>query len=151
MIARKSVAAVMTAARCAPSPSDGFSSASASTKPFESEASEVTRAIQFIQPVSKPTKSPNAERAYRYAPPGSFEVTGRLGEIQHEDEHGNREQQRRPERERPEQRVRLVRQEEHAGADHGVDAHGHETPEADGADEFVGRRGRDWLRQARPF
>ena len=33
------------------------------TKPFDSDASDVTRAIQFIQPVSNPTKSPNAERA----------------------------------------------------------------------------------------
>ena len=35
------------------------------------EPSDVRRAIQFIHPVSNPTKSPNAVRAYRYAPPGS--------------------------------------------------------------------------------
>src|SRR5437764_597124 len=48
------------------------SRASETTKPFDSEASEVTRASQFIQPVSNPTKSPKAVRAYRYAPPGSL-------------------------------------------------------------------------------
>jgi hypothetical protein len=33
------------------------------TNPFVNEASEVTRASQFIQPVSNPTKSPKADRA----------------------------------------------------------------------------------------
>src|SRR5438105_11749088 len=63
---------MMIAVRAAPLPSDGKSRASETTKPFDSEASEVTRASQFIQPVSNPTKSPNAVRAYRYAPPGSL-------------------------------------------------------------------------------
>ena len=63
---------MITAARAAPVPISGNSRASASTKPFDSDASDVTRASQFIQPVSKPMKSPNAVRAYRYAPPGSL-------------------------------------------------------------------------------
>src|SRR5437016_13730292 len=63
---------MMIAARGAPLPRVGKRRASETTKPFDSEASEVTRASQFIQPVSNPTKSPNAVRAYRYAPPGSL-------------------------------------------------------------------------------
>src|SRR2546430_12827093 len=63
---------MMIEARALPVPSGGYSRASETTKPFDSEASEVTRASQFIQPVSNPTKSPNAVRAYRYAPPGSL-------------------------------------------------------------------------------
>src|SRR6266699_2754249 len=63
---------MMIAVRAAPLPSVGKSRASETTKPFDREASEVTRASQFIQPVSNPTKSPNAVRAYRYAPPGSL-------------------------------------------------------------------------------
>ena len=55
--------ATMRAARSPGSAAAGHRRASASTKPLESDASEVTRAIQFIQPVSKPTKSPNAVRA----------------------------------------------------------------------------------------
>src|SRR5438067_2376901 len=51
------------AARAAPLPRPGKKSASEITKPFVSDASEVRRAIQFIHPVSKPTKSPNAVRA----------------------------------------------------------------------------------------
>src|ERR1043166_976404 len=62
----------MIAARAALPPRPGKKSAREMTKPFESDASEVSRAIQFIHPVSKPTKSPNAVRAYRYAPPGSL-------------------------------------------------------------------------------
>src|ERR1051326_4452490 len=62
----------MIEARHAPAPSGSYSRASETTKPFESDASDVRRAIQFIQPVSNPTKSPNAVFAYRYAPPGSL-------------------------------------------------------------------------------
>src|SRR5204862_3402072 len=62
---------MMIAARAVPPPSAGKSRASETTNPFDSEASDVTRASQFIQPDSNPTKSPNAVRAYRYAPPGS--------------------------------------------------------------------------------
>src|SRR4051795_10969153 len=63
---------MMMLMRAEPWPSDGHKNASDSTKPFESDASDVSRAIQFIQPVSNPMKSPNAVRAYRYAPPGSL-------------------------------------------------------------------------------
>src|SRR5437588_309501 len=63
---------MMIAVRAAPLPSVGKSRASETTKPFDREASEVTRASQFIHPVSNPTKSPNAVREYRYAPPGSL-------------------------------------------------------------------------------
>src|ERR687886_571207 len=69
--ARIAIDPTMMIARGAPVPTAGKSRASETTKPFESDASDVTRAIQFIQPVSNPTKSPNAVRAYRYAPPGS--------------------------------------------------------------------------------
>src|SRR5437762_3038937 len=62
----------MIAARAVPLPRVGKRRASETTKPFDSEASDVTRASQFIHPVSNPTKSPNAVRAYRYAPPGSL-------------------------------------------------------------------------------
>src|SRR5436190_12203048 len=72
MAARMAIDPMMIAVRGAPLPSAGKSRASETTKPAESEASEVTRASQFIQPVSNPTKSPNAVRAYRYAPPGSL-------------------------------------------------------------------------------
>ncbi len=54
---------MMTVARGIGSFSEGKKKARARTKPFESEASEVTRAIQFIHPVSKPMKSPKAVRA----------------------------------------------------------------------------------------
>src|SRR5437660_11142734 len=59
--------------RPVPVPRLGQKRASETTKPLESDAREVTRASQFIHPVSKPTKSPNAVRAYRYAPPGSLQ------------------------------------------------------------------------------
>src|SRR5437764_7064709 len=62
----------MMLTRAVPMPSSGFRNASDSTKPFDRDATDVSRAIQFIQPVSNPTKSPNAVRAYRYAPPGSL-------------------------------------------------------------------------------
>ncbi len=39
---------------------DGSKSASETTNPFDSDASDVTRAIQFMKPVSNPMKSPNA-------------------------------------------------------------------------------------------
>src|SRR5438876_10912449 len=70
--ARMAIEPMMMVARAAPLPRVGKSRARETTKPFDSEASEVTRASQFIQPVSNPTKSPNAVRAYRYAPPGSL-------------------------------------------------------------------------------
>src|SRR5438876_4753510 len=70
--ARMAIEPMMMVARAAPLPRVGKSRARETTKPFDSEASEVSRASQFIQPVSKPTKSPNAVRAYRYAPPGSL-------------------------------------------------------------------------------
>ena len=54
---------MMIVARAAPTPIGGERRASEMTKPLVREASEVTRASQFIQPVSKPTKSPNAVRA----------------------------------------------------------------------------------------
>ena len=41
-------------------PRAGKMRASETTKPFDNAASEVTRASQFIQPVSNPMKSPNA-------------------------------------------------------------------------------------------
>src|SRR5205823_3041285 len=64
------------------------------------------------------------------------EVAGRLGEAEDEDEDRKREDERRPEGEGAEELVRLGGEEEDAAADDGVDAHGHEAPEADGADEF---------------
>src|SRR5258706_309690 len=42
------------------SASAGKKRASETTNPFDSAASDVTRASQFIHPVSNPTKSPNA-------------------------------------------------------------------------------------------
>src|SRR5262245_60996115 len=72
MIARIRIETVMIVARAAPSFKEGKRSASARTNPFDSDASDVRRAIQFIHPVSNPTKSPNAVRAYKYAPPGSL-------------------------------------------------------------------------------
>ena len=63
---------MMIVARHAPAPSDGNKRANDTTKPFDSDANDVSRAIQFIHPVSNPTKSPNAVRAYKYAPPGSL-------------------------------------------------------------------------------
>src|SRR5437763_7447293 len=62
----------MTAMRAMSVPRGGKMRASETTKPFESAASDVTRASQFIHPVSNPMKSPNAVFAYKYAPPGSL-------------------------------------------------------------------------------
>src|SRR5712691_250034 len=62
----------MTALRASGAPSEGKRRASETTNPFDSAASDDTRASQFIQPVSNPMKSPKAVRAYRYAPPGSL-------------------------------------------------------------------------------
>src|SRR5436305_1090319 len=62
----------MTAMRADAVPSDGKIRASETTNPFDNAASDVTRASQFIHPVSNPMKSPNAVFAYRYAPPGSL-------------------------------------------------------------------------------
>jgi hypothetical protein len=72
MSARMRMEMVITAIRGPGSPTTGYDFASTITNPFDSDASEVTRAIQFIHPVSNPTKSPKAVFAYRYAPPGSL-------------------------------------------------------------------------------
>src|SRR5580765_5120440 len=72
MAVRMPIEIRITAMRADAVPSDGKMRASDTTKPFDSAASDVTRASQFIHPVSNPMKSPNAVFAYRYAPPGSL-------------------------------------------------------------------------------
>ena len=64
-------------------------------------------------------------------------MAGGLGEAEHEHEYRQREDQRRPERERPEELVRLGGKKKDAAADDGIDAHRHKAPEPDGADEFL--------------
>src|SRR3954454_20320583 len=66
-------------------------------------------------------------------------MTRSLGKTEHEDENRQRENQRRPERKRSEQFVRLGGQQKNAAADDGIDAHRHQPPEPDGPDQFLSR------------
>ena len=63
MAVRMAIEPTITATRAVSLPSAGKMRASETTNPFESAASDVTRASQFIHPVSKPMKSPKAVRA----------------------------------------------------------------------------------------
>ena len=65
-------------------------------------------------------------------------MTRRLGHAEHEDEHRQREDQGRPERERTQELVRLGGEKKNAAADDGVDAHRHQAPQADGSDQALG-------------
>src|SRR4029079_140151 len=67
------------------------------------------------------------------------EMTRRFREAENENEDGQREDERRPQRERSEEFVRLRRKEEDAAADDRIDRQGDEAPEAYGAYEFLGR------------
>ena len=53
----------MASARPAPASAAGQRKPTAWEKPTDSDATEVTRASQVIQPTSKPTRSPKAVRA----------------------------------------------------------------------------------------
>ena len=59
----------------------------------------------------------------------------RLGKAENENEHRHSEYQRRPKRECAEKLVRLGGEQKDSAADDGVDAHRHEAPKADRADE----------------
>ena len=112
--------------------------ASETTKPFDSDASDVTRASQFIQPVSNPTKSPNAVRAYRYAPPGSLKWLAASAKQSTRMNTGTAKISGAQSENGPRSLYDSVGRRKTPRADDGVDAHRHQAPEADGADEFAG-------------